>query len=157
MPETGLTTAAAIKLRQKFGENVLPAKAEGLAWFFILLNQFKSPLIYILLVVGVVSIIFREWVDAILSLVVVAMNALMGFFQEYHAQKTLAALRQIIKPLAMVIRDSARQEIEAKYLVPGDIVMLASGDRVPADGVIVQGVGLLLNEAILTGEEEAVK
>ncbi|HPO75328.1 MAG TPA: HAD-IC family P-type ATPase, partial [Candidatus Pacearchaeota archaeon] len=87
---------------------------------------------------------------------VIVVNVLMGFFQEYNAKKTLTALKKILKPKAIVIRNGERKEIEAKELVPGDLVVLGSGDRVPADGKLIEGVNLLVNEAILTGEEEAI-
>jgi Ca2+-transporting ATPase len=81
----------------------------------------------------------------------------MGFFQEYSAQKTLAALSRIMKPKTMVIRGGARKEIETRELVPGDLVVLVAGNRVPADGKLHEGVNLLVSEAILTGEEEAIR
>ncbi|KKT51024.1 MAG: ATPase, P-type (Transporting), HAD superfamily, subfamily IC [Candidatus Collierbacteria bacterium GW2011_GWB1_44_197] len=85
------------------------------------------------------------------------LNVVMGFSQEYSAQKTLGALRKIIKPFATVIRSGKRQIIEASSLVPGDIVLLGSGDNVPADGSLLEGVDMFISESILTGESEPVK
>ena len=151
----GLSEKKVLELREKFGENLTPAK-EKTAWFLILLSQFKSPLIYILIVIGLISLFFKEYFDVILIWSVIILNTLMGFFQEYHVEKTLIALRKILKPKAMVIREGKRKEIESKELIPGDLVVLNSGDKVPADGKIIEGANLLINEAILTGEEEAV-
>ncbi len=152
----GLSEAETVKLRKEFGENLVPSK-EGDSWFFILINQFKSPLIYILIVIAVLSAIFGKYIDVLLIGFVIILNSAMGFFQEYKAQKTLIALRKIIKPIAIVIRDGQRKEIENSQLVPGDIVVLGSGDKIPADGVLKETVNLLVSEAILTGEEEAVE
>lgn len=151
----GLTEQEALQKKIEFGENLLPLKESFSRWV-ILFGQLKSPLIYIILVVGIVSILFREFNDALLIMAVVVLNVAMGYFQEYNAQKTLAALRKIIKPLAIVIRNGERKEIYAKDLVPGDIVLLGSGDKVPADGKIIEGAEILISEAILTGEEEPV-
>ncbi|KKS67484.1 MAG: ATPase, P-type (Transporting), HAD superfamily, subfamily IC [Parcubacteria group bacterium GW2011_GWC2_42_6] len=152
----GLSEAEAIKLRKEFGQNVISLK-EGDSWFFILINQLKSPLIYILVAIAALSAIFGKYMDVLLIGFVVILNSAMGFFQEYKAQKTLIALRRILKPTALVIRDGRQQEIEISQLVPGDLVVLGSGDKIPADGVLKEAVNLLVNEAILTGEEEAVE
>ncbi len=151
----GLSEKKVLELREKFGENAIPLK-KGTVWFSILLSQLKSPLIYILIIIGLISLFFKEYLDVILIWSVIILNTLMGFFQEYHVEKTLAALRKILKPKAIVIREGKRKEIESKELVPGDLVILNSGDKVTADGKIIEGVNLLINEAILTGEEEAV-
>lgn len=150
----GLSEKQVLELREKFGENLILSK-EKTTWFSILLSQFKSPLIYILIVIGLISLFFKEYLDLILIWSVIVLNTLMGFFQEYHVKKTLAALRKLLKPKALVVREGKRKEIEARELVPGDLVVLNSGDKVPADGKIIEGVNLLINEAILTGEEEA--
>ncbi len=151
----GLSEKQVLELREKFGGNIIPLK-EGIAWFSILLSQFKSPLIYILIIIGLISIFFKEYFDVVLIWSVIVLNTLMGFSQEYHVEKTLAALRKLLKPKAIVIREGARKEIESKELVPGDLVVLSSGDKVPADGKIIEEANLLINEAILTGEEEAI-
>jgi len=155
MTYQGLNEKQVQELKNKFGENLIPFKEKD-NWLSILLSQFKSPLIYILIIVGLISLFFKEYFDASLIGVVVVVNVLMGFFQEYNAKKTLSALKKILKPKTIVIRDGQRKEIEVKELVPEDLVILGSGDRIPADGILVEGAGLLVNEAILTGEEEAV-
>jgi Ca2+-transporting ATPase len=156
MQNQGLSKNEVLELRKKFGENIIPFK-EKVSWFSVLLAQLKSPLIYILVIVGSVSLFFREYTDAGLIGFVVILNTLMGFFQEYNAQKTLIALRKILKPKAIVVRNGERREIEVKEIVPRDLVILGAGDKVPADGYLIKGVNLLVSEAILTGEEEAVE
>jgi Ca2+-transporting ATPase len=155
MPHQGLAENEVQKLREKFGENILPIKDE-LSWLKIFLSQFQNPLVYISVIVALISIFLKEYMDASLIGAVVVLNIFMGFYQEYSAEKTLHALRNIIKPKATVIRDGQRKEIEVKDLVPRDIILLSSGDRVPADGKLVEKINLLINEAILTGESEAV-
>jgi len=155
MLDKGLSEKQVLELRKKFGENVIPFKEEA-TWLSILVSQLKSPLIYILIIVGLISLILKEYFDAGLIGFVIIINVLMGFFQEYNAKKTLTALKKILKPKTIVIREGQRKEIEVKELVPGDLAVLGSGDRIPADGKLIEVVGLLVNEAILTGEEEAV-
>lgn len=152
----GLSQEKVLLLQKEFGENSLPVK-EGKSLLFLFLLQFKSPLIYLLLIVGLISFFLGEYFDVGLIYTVVFINVLMSFFQEYNAQKTLFALRKILKPEIIVLREGERKKIETKYLVPGDLVVLGSGDRVPADGKLIEGTNLLVNEAILTGEEEAVE
>ena len=152
---TGLTEERVFEFKQKFGDNSLSLKYDSSS-SEILIAQFKSPLIYVLVFVIIVSLLLREFTDALLALVVLILNVLMGFYQEYRAEKTLVALRKFIKPEAMVIRDGKRVKIEAKDIVPLDIVVLAAGDKIPADGHLVSSSHLLVNEAILTGEEESL-
>ena len=123
---------------------------------FLIWEQVKSPLTYILIIVGLISLALTEYINALLVLVVTLVNVIIGFFQDYNAQKTLAALRSYLKPTATVVRDGMRQEIEAKYLVPGDVAVINTGDKIPADGVLLECQNLLINEAILTGEAEPV-
>lgn len=156
MKRKGLSEKEVFELRKKLGENILPAKEE-ISWLVILFSQFKSPLIYILLFVSLISLFFKEYINAALIGAVIILNVSMGFFQEYKSQRTLVALRRILKPKTTVIRDGVRKEKETRELVPRDLVVLSSGNRVPADGRLLEGVNLLVNEAILTGEEEAVR
>jgi P-type Ca2+ transporter type 2C len=155
MIHVGLKESEVFVLQKKFGPNFLPTK-ESLSWLSILFSQFKSPLVYILVLVGLASWLFGQTTDAKLIGAVITLNVLMGFFQEYRSQKTLLVLTKILKPRAFVIRDGERKQIDATQIVPGDLVVLGGGDRVPADGKMIQGINLLVNEAILTGEEEAV-
>lgn len=152
----GLNAAAVLRQREKYGTNELPEK-KGLIWPRILLSQFLSPVVYTILAVYFISLALGEFNDAILAGAVLLVDVAMGFYQEYKAEKTFKALKNLVKPTAIVIRDGRRVKVEAKELVPGDLVVLASGDRIPADGQIVEGVNLLINEAILTGEQEPVE
>lgn len=151
----GLNEKEVKEIRKKTGENILPQK-DGPSWSAILISQFKSPLIYIIGFVAIFSLILKENIDAALAVAVVFLNVGMGFYQEYSAQKTLIALRNILKPIVIVIREGKRKRIDVKKLVPGDLVLLGSGDKIPADGKLIKGVNLLANESILTGESEAV-
>ncbi|MFA5175619.1 MAG: HAD-IC family P-type ATPase [Patescibacteria group bacterium] len=156
MPYKGLTEADAEEKRKKYGENILSGK-EKVSLFLIFLGQFKNPLVYVLLAVAGISLIFKENIDAVLISFVTFFNAIFGFFQEYKAQKTLVALRKILSPKATVIRDGKKKEIDAKELVVGDFVALRAGDKLPADGKIIESINLVAQEAILTGEEEGVE
>lgn len=156
MTKEGLSEKEVLVLRKKFGENLLPTKGD-VSPFLIFFSQFKNPLVYILVFIAFLSSLFGEYTNAFLIMAVIIANVMMGFFQEYSAQRTLSALRKILKPKTIVIRNNMRQEIETKELVPGDLVFLSAGSRVPADGVLLKGVNLLISEAILTGEEEPIK
>ncbi len=151
----GLSEVQVTQARKKFGQNLLEEK-KGPSAFSIFISQFKSPLIYILLFVAVISLLFQEYYDFGLVSIVIILNAALGFYQEYNTQKTLDALKKFLKPKTSVIRDGRRKEIETAELVPGDIVVLAAGDQIPADGKTHEATNLLVNEAILTGEEEAI-
>uniref|UniRef100_A0A7C4M220 HAD family hydrolase n=1 Tax=candidate division CPR3 bacterium TaxID=2268181 RepID=A0A7C4M220_UNCC3 len=150
-----LTTKEVIKSREKYGVNLLPEKKVRLV-FLIILDQFKSPLIYIILIAAVISLFLKEYTDTILILILVALNVTVGFFQEYKAQKTFLALKNILKPEALVVRDNKIKRISLSDIVVGDTVILSPGDKVPADGKLFKTINLLINEAILTGESEAV-
>jgi len=151
----GLKESEIKGLRERFGENSLITK-ERVSVATIFFSQFKSPLIYILFFIGSISLFFGEYIEAGLIVFVGFFNALLGFFQEYNSQKALIALKKIIKPKAFVIRDGHRRQIETKELVPGDLVVIGQGDKIPADGELIESLNLLVNEAILTGEDEAV-
>ena len=152
----GLTSAQASKLLKKYGLNELQKKKQVSA-LKIFLSQFTSPLIYILVFAGAVTLFLKDFTDAIVIFAAVVINTILGFYQEFKAQKTLAALKSLLAPKAKVIRDGKQQEIDTRFLVPGDLVVLAIGDRVPADGVLVEATDLTVNEAILTGESAAIK
>ena len=151
----GLSEAEAQKRLVQYGLNQLP-KEKGISPLVILLNQFKSPLVYIILTAALVSLLVREMGDFFIIMAVVVIDAVLGFVQEYQAQRTYEALKGLIKETATVMRDGARKEIDSSQLVPGDLVLLANGERIPADGKLVEGVKLSVDEAILTGESEPV-
>jgi Ca2+-transporting ATPase len=152
---SGLSQAEVLRLRQEYGENRLPAEKSTTIWS-ILLNQIKSPLVYIILVAAGVSLAVREYNDFAIIMAVVVIDVVLGFIQEYQAQQTYTALKGLLKPTTTVIRDGQRQEVEVWELVPGDLVLLNSGEHVPADGEVIESTKLAVDEAILTGESEPV-
>ena len=154
-PLHGLTAAAVLEQRRKHGENVLPA-SKGQSVWSILFSQFKSPLVYIILVAAGISLVAGEYSDFGIIMAVVIIDVVLGFVQEYQAHRTYTALKSLLKPTTTVIRDGVRQEIDIRELVPGDLVVLNAGERVPGDGEIVESTKLTADEAILTGESEPV-
>jgi len=155
MNTIGLTTTQAQTQLLKYGANQLPEKGarSSLAIFF---SQFKSPIIYILLAVTFLSLLFGELTDAGLIAILIIINVLMGFYQENKAERTLASLKKIIKPISTVLRNGKIITVESKELVPKDIVILSPGDKIPADGILISGSNVSVNESMLTGENEAV-
>ena len=151
----GLSTFEVLEQRRQHGENTLPAAKRISAWA-IFFNQFKNPLIYIILAAAGISLVVGEYGDFSIIMVVVLLDAILGFVQEYQAQRTYTALKSLLKPTTTVIRDGTRQEIELRELVPGDIVVLNAGEHVPGDGEVLEAIKLTLEEAILTGESEPV-
>ncbi|MBX3704081.1 MAG: cation-transporting P-type ATPase [Steroidobacteraceae bacterium] len=151
----GLTAAEAADRRGICGPNRLPAAARRSAWMR-LLQQFRNLFIYVLLGSALISLLLDHPVDAIVILAVVVLNALIGFVQEGRAEQALDAIRAMIDPRATVIRDGHRLTIPAEDIVPGDVVVLEAGDRVPADLRILRQRNLRIAEAALTGESVAV-
>lgn len=156
MKYQGLTFNEVQEKQLQCGKNILPEE-KAIPAIRLFLSQFINPLVYILCFAALISLFLQKYLDIFLILVVVVANAIMGFFQENKTQKTLLALKKLIKPNAKVLRDNERQDIEVSELVPGDIVFLGIGDKVPADGKVVEAVALFINEAILTGESEPVE
>lgn len=154
--DQGLDEAEAKKRLKSHGYNVLLAKKSLPAWK-ILTFQFKSALVYILLIGSVISFLFKEVVDGYVILLAVFLNVVIGFIQEYKANNSLEKLSQVIKQQAVVKRGGHRQKIDAKYLVPGDIIILQAGDKVAADARLLQASYLSTNESALTGESWPVK
>jgi magnesium-transporting ATPase (P-type) len=151
----GLSSAEAERRLAAFGSNELEeGRRRGAA--AILLDQFRSPLIYILLVAGVVTILLEEFIDAGVIGLVLLINAVVGFSQEYRAEQSMAALRQLARARATVLRDGRERDIDAAELVPGDVILLESGDRVPADARVLHAAALEADESLLTGESTAV-
>lgn len=151
----GLSESEAISRLGKYGPNVLP-KALPPTWWQIILRQFHSPLIYILGVAAVVSVAIGEPTDAAFIAAVLGLNALIGGYQEWRAEKSTQALQQLLQIRATIVRDGEVCEIEAENVVPGDTVWLESGNRVPADLRLVSAHGIEIDESLLTGESLAV-
>jgi len=150
-PKDGLTKKKVKTQREKFGKNLLPEEG-SLSKLGILLEQFKSPLIYILVIAGIVVLIFKEFTDAIVIFGAVFLNVIVGFFQENKAGNALKKLKKIVKIHTQVIREGNSKVINSIELVPGDIFILSPGDKVPADGRIIDSYNLKVNEMALTGE-----
>ncbi|WP_429925732.1 cation-translocating P-type ATPase (plasmid) [Agrobacterium vitis] len=148
---TGLSQAEAAERLARFGENLLP-EPKAPSFLSIFLQQFKSPLIYILLLAAGMSLVLSEVEDAIFIGVVLLLNGVIGSVQEYSAGRAAAALRELEQPRATVVRDGRMQEIEARLLVPGDLVTIEAGGRVPADVELLQATDLLCDKSLLTGE-----
>jgi len=152
----GLSNSEVSKRVAQYGLNRLPeAKARGpLIRFFY---QFHNILIYVLIAASIITAMLEHWVDASVILGVVIINAVIGFVQEGKAEDALRAIRQMLSPNAMVIREGRQITIRAEDMVPGDIVLLQSGDKVPADLRMFRVKGLQIQESALTGESVAVE
>lgn len=153
--EKGLSASEARSLFAKFGPNKLPEKPPPSS-LEVFLEQLKSPLVYILIFAAVVTALLREYSDTIIITVAILINTILGFLQEKKASNALEALKQLIHPTAHVIREGKTVEINVEELVPGDIVILNQGDKVPADGLIIDSSRLFVMEAILTGESAPI-
>jgi Ca2+-transporting ATPase len=151
----GLAAGEAQQRLQTYGPNELQAATHESAWR-TLLAQFENVLILILLAGTVVSGFLGHTLEAIVITVIVLFAVLLGFIQEYRASRALEALRQMAAPVARVLRDGQEVVVPARELVPGDMVALRAGDRVPADARVIQAVNLAVDEAALTGESAAV-
>ncbi|MEE8555897.1 MAG: HAD-IC family P-type ATPase, partial [bacterium] len=154
-PQRGLEENDATWRLARHGPNRLREKPPRplLATF---VDQFKSPLILILFGAAVIAWTIGAWRDAIVIMIVTLLNALLGFSQEYRAERSLGALKQMLAVHARVRRQGEAQEIPANELVPGDIVLLEAGDRVPADGRLLTAESMEIDESILTGESQPV-
>ncbi len=151
----GLSTQEARRRLEEYGSNQLHIKEKISPWR-ILGGQFTDFMVLVLLGAAVVSGMLGEHADAITIILIVILNALLGFFQEYRAEKSLEALRELTAPQATVVRDGLMKRIGAEELIPGDILLLESGDRIAADGRLCETVDLEINEATLTGESLGV-
>ncbi len=147
----GLDFAEVLSRQSRYGKNVLPAD-EGVNWFKLILAQFVDIMVIILIVAAAISAILGEATDVIVILAIVALNAMLGIYQEYQAERALAALSRLQVPRVRVRRAGKVHEISAEELVPGDIVLIAEGDRIPADGRLIETINLEIEEAVLTGE-----
>jgi Ca2+-transporting ATPase len=151
----GLSAEEVLERRAQFGENRLPSE-KGVSTWTILFNQLKSPLVYIILAAAGISLALGEFGDFAIIMLVVVIDVILGFVQEYQAQQTYLALKGLLKPTTTVIRDGQRVEVEVWELVPGDLVVLNAGEKAPGDGELLEATRLSLDEAILTGESEPV-
>ena len=155
-PVSGLTDSEARKRLDRYGPNVVADRGGRSAWR-ALLAQFTGVLTLVLFAAAVLSVFLGDLLDAGAILAIVVLNAALGFFQEHRAEQSMAALKRMAAPVVRVRRDGRVQEISARALVPGDVVLLETGNVVPADARLLQGTTLRVQEAALTGESEAVE
>jgi len=147
----GITTAEAQARLAQHGPNELTREEKASPWH-LFLNQFKNILIVILIVATVLSAFVGEYVDAVIILVIIVFCAVLGFVQEYRAERALEALKSMLTPMITVLRGAQELDIASRELVPGDILVLEAGDKIPADARIVENHSLQCDEAPLTGE-----
>jgi len=151
----GLKSDEVLDRQARFGLNQLPKKKID-SWFIIFLKQFLSPLIYILIFAGLASLFLKRWDDAIFIFAVIMLNSVVGAWQQNKAEKSAAALQNLLKIKTLVRRDNLDKELTAEELVIGDIVFLETGDKVPADIRLFESRSLSVDESFLTGESQAV-
>ena len=152
---TGLTSARARELLNQNGKNALKQHKKKSA-ISIFLNQFTDVMVLILMVCTVISAFMNDWLEAVVMIAIVVVNAILGFIQEYRTEKTIEALGRLTTAHTTVIRDGSKKKIPVEQVVTGDVCLLFTGDRVPADGFIISGEGLSFDESMLTGESEPV-
>lgn len=155
MKPTGLTSEEAAKLLEQYGKNEITS-GKKIRPLEIFVSQFKSFLILILFIAAGLSFLAglrtKEWLDTIFILIIIVLNAIFGFIQEYRAEKSIAALKSLVITRVRVLRDGKEVEIDATELVPGDIFIIEEGQKIPADAKLLEAVNLEVNEASLTGE-----
>ncbi len=152
----GLSTSDVKELLKKFGQNKLPEKPPP-SDLKIFLEQLKSPLVYVLFAAGIVTLVLGHLSDTWIIMFAVVVNTILGFVQERKANKALEALKKLVHPTSEVIRDGKTVKIDASEIVPGDIVILNTGSKIPADGVLIHASRFFVNEAVLTGESSSIE
>lgn len=149
--QAGLACAEVAARTEHYGPNALP-EHDHRSWLAVFLHQFESPLIYLLLGVGALAFLLGEVSDAVVILVAVLLNAVIGAFQEGRAERSLAALRKLAGVQTRVVRQGREEVLDARAVVPGDVLLLAAGDAVAADARLVEAAALQVAESALTGE-----
>lgn len=149
--DTGLTQGEAAERLEKWGRNAI-ANSEKISLLIILLKQFHNPMTYLLLLASGLSFWLQEWLDGIAILVVVLINAAIGFWMEWQAERSMSALKKMVSVTAKVLRNGGVIEIPSSEVVPGDVLVVEGGDMIAADARIVAAAQLLTNESALTGE-----
>ena len=151
---SGLSEKEAKARLEVYGPNVLP-KGKQKNVFQVFLSQLKDPIVIVLLITTVISIIIQEYVDAFFILIVILLDAVLGTFQEWKAEKSAASLQDMVKVKLLILRDQTEIEIDSEKLVPGDIVFLEPGNKVSGDIRLLESHNLTVDEAFLTGESIA--
>lgn len=154
--DNGLSAKEVIQRQQSFGKNIIEEKKRKNP-LLIFLTQFASPMVYMLLVAAGLSFFFKEWLDGIAILVVILINAIIGFLMEYQAERSMDALKRMTQVNAKVIRDNNLIEIPSAEIVPGDILFLEAGDMILSDARIFNLSQFQVNESALTGESMPVE
>ncbi len=154
--EKGLTREEVLKRKEIYGLNELP-KGKKQSEIVRFLLQFNNLLIYILLIAAVITALMDHWIDTWVIVLVVVVNAIIGYIQEGKAEKALEGIRNMLSQHAMVVRDGRQKDIEARDLVPGDVIKLKSGDKIPADVRIIESKDFQVEESPLTGEADVVE
>ncbi len=154
-PEQGLTDNEVNSRISLYGMNEI-VETKGISSWNLLLAQFKEKLILILIAAAIISIAVGEALDSAVILAIVLASAGLGFYQEYRAEQSLALLKKLAAPTATVVRNGQTNIVPARELVPGDLILLDPGDKVPADARIVEAMNLQVDEAVLTGESVPV-
>ncbi len=147
----GLSEKEIIERQKKFGKNQLP-KEKPLSKTKIFFEQFRSPLIYILVIAGIITLFLKDYTDSIIIFGAIALNTIIGFFQENKTTRVLEKLKMVVKVEARAVRGRNQKIVDSSELVPGDIFILNPGSKVPADGRIIESYELKTNEMALTGE-----
>jgi Ca2+-transporting ATPase len=149
--DRGLSPHEAQKRLEKFGPNQL-TETKRSSSLHLLLDQFSNSIVWILIAAAIIAGILGEWIDSIAIIAIIILNAFLGFFHEYRAEQSLAALKKLVNPTSKIMRDGKLQTLPSKDIVPGDLVLIEAGDRIPADGRFIQSFGLSTQESALTGE-----
>lgn len=154
--EKGLSAEEIALRQQKYGKNELIDRGTKSPWL-IILDQLKETMVLILIIAAIIMLFLAEYKDAIVILIIVVLNSALGFSQEYRAEQAMAALKKMSTPKVRVRRDGHISEISSVELVPGDVIYLEAGNSIPADGSLVESANFRVQEAVLTGESEAVE
>lgn len=154
--DNGLSSEESLRRIRIYGSNTFKHTDSNKA-VSIFLKQFTSPLIFILIAAAVLTGVLREWIDMAVIIAAIVVNTSLGFYQEYHAENTLSKLTTYIKNVSRIFRDGKEVEIDSESIVPGDVIKVSYGSRVPADARLIEVNGLKVDEAILTGESLAVE
>ncbi len=152
----GLTAQEAVQKLDQFGPNELKAKRKKTP-FMMFLDQFKDFMILVLFAAAIVAGIAGEMTDTLIIIAIIIANAIIGFIQEYRAEKAIEALKQMAAPVVNVLRDGRAQSVPSREVVPGDIVLLEAGAIIPADMRLIENAQLKIDEAALTGESVPVE
>lgn len=153
---SGLSSYEAERRQDVYGHNEI-SEEKGPSAAAIMLKQLKEPLVLILLAATAISAILGETIDAIIIIVIVVLAVVVGFVQEYRSERAIEALKKMVSATCRVLRDGNERVIDVKNLVPGDVILLSAGDKVPADSYILESFNLLVDEAPLTGESIPVQ